>query len=139
VRKKRILIVDDDLVCSRILKAGLENTESYDVQTENRALRALSAAREFGPDLVLLDVCMTDGDGGEVAFKLRNDKQLQHVPIIFLTSIVSEREAQNGNATRGTFPFLAKPVRLEKVIDCIERHIGTGEPDKQLSVERKSP
>jgi CheY-like chemotaxis protein len=139
MRKKRILIVDDDLVCSRILKAGLENTESYDVQTENRALRALSVAREFGPDLVLLDVCMIDGDGGEVAFKLRNDKQLQHVPIIFLTSIVSEQEAQDGSVTRGTFPFLAKPVRLEKVIDCIEKHIGTGEPINQLSLERKSP
>jgi CheY-like chemotaxis protein len=137
--KKRILIVDDDLVCSRILKAGLEKTESYDVQTESRAMRALAAAQEFGPDLVLLDVCMLDGDGGEVAFKLRNDKQLQHIPIIFMTSIVSEHEAQNGNAARGPFPFLAKPVRLERVIDCIEKHMGTRGPDKELSVERKSP
>ena len=137
--KKRILIVDDDVVCSRILKAGLEKTESYDVQTEDRALRALSAAREFGPDLVLLDVCMLDGDGGEVAFKLRSDRQFQYIPIIFMTSIVSEHEVQNGNAIRGSFPFLAKPVRLEKVIDCIERHIGTGRPGAQLSVERKSP
>jgi chemosensory pili system protein ChpA (sensor histidine kinase/response regulator) len=137
--RKRILIVDDDLVCSRILKAGLEKTESYDVQTEDRAMRALSVAREFGPDLVLLDVCMLDGDGGEVAFNLRSDKRLQHIPIIFMTSIVSEHEAQNGNAIRGSFPFLAKPVRLEKVIDCIERHIGTGRPGAQLSVERKSP
>jgi two-component system, OmpR family, response regulator len=136
--KRRILIVDDDLTCSRILKAGLERVGYYDVQTENHATRALSSAQEFRPDLVLLDVCMIDGDGGEVAFRLRNDKQFHNIPIIFLTSIVSEHEAQNGNAIRGTFPFLAKPVRLEKVIDCIERHIGTGKPDSQLPIERIS-
>jgi len=137
--KKRILIIDDDLACSRILKAGLERTGAYDVQTEGQATQALGAARQFGPDLVLLDVCMVDGDGGEVAHKLRHDRQFQTTPIVFMTSIVSEHEAQNGNAVRGTFHFLAKPVRLENVIGCIESHIGTGEPDKQLSLERKSP
>ena len=126
--KKRILIVDDDLTCARILKAGLEKVGAYDVQTEGRATQALSVAREFGPDLVLLDVCMMDGDGGEVAFKLRRDEQLQNTPIVFLTSIVSEHEAQNGNAVHGTFHFLAKPVRLDKVIYCIERHIGQESP-----------
>jgi CheY-like chemotaxis protein len=135
--KKRILIVDDDLACARILKAGLERTGCYDVQTEPRATHALSATREFTPDLILLDVCMIDGDGGDVAFHLRSDKQLRDIPIVFMTSIVSEEEAQNGNALRGTFHYLAKPVRLERVIACIENHTGPGEPDTQLSMERK--
>jgi two-component system OmpR family response regulator len=136
--KKRILIVDDDLACARILKAGLERTVRYDVRVEGRAKEALSAAREFGPDMILLDVCMIDGDGGDVAFQLRNDRQLQNIPIVFLTSIVSEEEAQNGNAVRGAFHFLAKPARLERTIACIEKHTGTGEPAEQFSPERKS-
>jgi two-component system OmpR family response regulator len=132
VAKKRVLIVDDDLACARILKAGLERTGRYDVRAEGRAKEALPAAREFGPDMILLDVCMIDGDGGEVAFRLRNDRHLQNIPIVFVTSIVSEEEAQNGNAARGAFHFLAKPVRLERAIACIEKHTGAGAPASQL-------
>jgi two-component system alkaline phosphatase synthesis response regulator PhoP len=126
--KKRILIVDDDLACARILKTGLERTGSYEVLTEQRATRALSATRQFRPDLILLDVCMMDGDGGDVAFTLRSDPQLRDTAIVFLTSIVSEYEAQDGSALLGAFHFLAKPARLERVIACIEKHLGTGDP-----------
>jgi CheY-like chemotaxis protein len=138
MRKGRILVVDDDLVCTRVLKVGLERTGGYEVRAEARATQAVSAAREFEPDLILLDVCMIDGDGGDVAFTLRNDPQLRHIPIVFLTSIVSEREAQDGTAVRGAFHFLAKPARLERVIACIEKHIGTGEPNDLRPMERKS-
>jgi CheY-like chemotaxis protein len=138
MRKKRILVVDDDLACARVLKAGLERTDGYEVRAEARATQALSAAREFEPDLVLLDVCMIDGDGGDVAFHLRNDVQLRNVPIVFLTSIVSEHEARDGNTLRGAFHFLAKPARLERVIACIEKHIGTGDPCDRRPMERKS-
>jgi DNA-binding response OmpR family regulator len=137
--KKRILIVDDDLACARILKVGLEQAGGYDVYAEPRARHALCAAREFRPDLVLLDVCMIDGDGGDVAFHLRRDERLRNVPIVFLTSIISHEEARNANALQGAFHYLAKPVRLERVIACIENHTGSGEPDTQLSMERTSP
>jgi CheY-like chemotaxis protein len=136
--KKRILVVDDDLACARILKAGLERTGRYDVRSESRAADALSAAREFGPDLVLLDVCMVDGDGGDVAFQLRHDDHLRHTPIVFMTSIVSREEARNSNAQHGAYDFLAKPVRLGDIVTCIEHHTGTGQPDPQRPLERKS-
>jgi CheY-like chemotaxis protein len=129
MRKRRILVVDDDLVCARVLKNGLERAGGYEVRAQSRATQAVSAAREFEPDFILLDVCMIDGDGGDVAFTLRNDPRLRHIPIVFLTSIVSEHEAQDGDALRGAFRFLAKPARLERVIACIEKHIGTGDLD----------
>ena len=138
MRKRRILVVDDDVAYARVLKAGLERTGGYEVRAEARATQALSAAREFRPDFILLDVCMVDGDGGDVAFTLRNDTQLQNIPIVFLTSIVSEHEARNGDVVRGAFRFLAKPARLERLIDCIERHIGAGDAEGLLSIERES-
>ena len=135
--KKRILIVDDDLACARILKAGLEKLGGYEVLTELRATRAVSAARQFRPDLILLDVCLLDGDGGDVAFTLRSDPQLRDIAIVFLTSIISDRETRDGSALLGAFHFLAKPVRLERVIACIEKHLGTTDFCNQLSTERK--
>jgi len=138
MNKKRILIVDDDMACARILKTGLENTGAYEVRTEQRATNAIPAAREFGPHMILLDVCMIDGDGGDVAFALRNNRQLQNIPIVFLTSIISEHEARDGDARRGTFPFLAKPARLERVISCIEKHTNALGSESQPSTERIS-
>ena len=113
--RKRILIVDDDVNCARLLKTGLEKFGEYEVCTEQWAANALATARKFGPELILLDVCMADGDGGEVAFRIRKDPVLYNVPIVFLTSIISEREARDGDAARGEFPFLAKPVRLKRM------------------------
>jgi DNA-binding response OmpR family regulator len=139
MNKKRILVVDDDLACARILKTGLENTGVYEVRTEHRATNALAVARQFQPDMILLDVCLIDGDGGEIAFALRSNKQLQNVPIVFLTSIVSEHEVQGRNAQRGSFPFLAKPARLERVIACIEKHIDTPLNESQSSTARVTP
>ena len=139
MNKKRILIVDDDIACARVLKTGLERTGAYEVRAEHLAMHAVPAAREFGPNMILLDVCMIDGDGGDVAFALRNDKQLRNIPIVFLTSIVSENEAQDGNTHRGSFPFLAKPARLERLIACIEKHAGDSSPDSQVPIERTGP
>jgi CheY-like chemotaxis protein len=136
--KKRILIVDDDIVCARILKTGLERTGDYEVLIELRATRAVSAARQFRPDLILLDVCLTDGDGGDVAFTLRSDPQLRDIAIVFLTSIISERETRDGSALLGAFHFLAKPARLDRVIACIETQLGTTDSYKHLSTEREN-
>ena len=139
MNKKRILIIDDDQACARILKMGLERTGHYDVQTESRATQALLAARAFAPDLVLLDVCMPDGDGGDVACQLRKDTEFHRTPIVFMTSIVSQEEAQAGNVRRGTFHFLAKPIRLEQVIACIEKHAKAREISNELLAERNAP
>jgi DNA-binding response OmpR family regulator len=136
MHKKRILIVDDDVACARILKTGLERTGTYEVRAEYRAAHAMLAAREFEPDMIMLDVCMIDGDGGDVAFALRNDRQLQNIPIVFLTSIVSENEAPDGYVRRGSFPFLAKPARLNRVIACIEKHTDTLGSEKQPLTKR---
>lgn len=136
--KQRILIVDDDLACARILKTGLEKIGGYEVLAESRATRAVSVARQFRPDLILLDVCLIDGDGGDVAFTLRSDPQLRNIAIVFLTSIVTERETQDGSALLGAFHFLAKPVRLDRVIACIEKHIGKNDSCEQFVTERKS-
>jgi DNA-binding response OmpR family regulator len=133
--KKRILIVDDDMVCARILKTGLEKSGDYEVLIELHATRAVAATQQFQPHLILLDVCLIDGDGGDVAFKLRSDPKLRDIAVVFLTSLVSERETRDDGTLVGTIPFLAKPVRLERVIACIEKHLGMTDSHKQVATK----
>ena len=120
--KTKILVVDDDVAASRLLALGLEKTGAFEVVVENVATRALASARQFGPDMIFLDVCMPGADGGDVAFRIHNDPLLKTTPVVFLTSLVSGRET-NTQAERGGYEFLPKPASLAKVIACIDRHL----------------
>ena len=120
--KKRILIVDDEAGVTRMLKMYLEETQAYEVRTENQGKRALAAAREFRPHMVLLDVVMPDMDGASVAAQMTADVSLKDTPVVFLTALVTNKEAGAGRNIGGR-PFIAKPVDPEKIIEFIETHV----------------
>jgi two-component system OmpR family response regulator len=122
MEKKRIFVIDDEPSITRTMKVNLERTGDYTVGAENHASRGLAAAREFRPDLILLDVMMPEIDGGEVAAQIQSDPALQHVPVVFLTAIVSAKETGGQYLERGGQTFLAKPVSLETLIQCIEEN-----------------
>ncbi|MCG3149591.1 MAG: Polar-differentiation response regulator DivK [Verrucomicrobiae bacterium] len=119
MNKKRILIVDDDVPSACLLKASLEQTGRLTVWTEGHGRRAVETARMLRPDLILLDVIMPDCDGGDVAQALARDPLLRDTPVVFVTSIVSEEEA--GHGPIGGFRYLAKPVAVASVVECLEQ------------------
>ena len=118
---KKILIIDDDISGSCLLKLSLEKTGAYEVRTENRGSRGLASAREFGPDAIVLDVVMPDKDGGDVAFQIQSDKTLRETPIIFLTSLVTDQEA--AMTLLPGFQFMAKPVNVNRLVKLIEESL----------------
>lgn len=123
MNKKRILIIDDEEGFTRMLKLNLEQTGRYDARVVNWPEKALGVAREFRPDLVLLDVLMPRMVGGDVAAQLRADAHLQNVPIIFFTAAVRKSVIEeHGGVVAGT-PIIAKPASFEEVIACMEKHL----------------
>ena len=120
---KRILVVDDEGGFTRLLKITLEATKKYIVQEENDGSKALATAREFRPDVVLLDVVMPKMDGGDVARQLSSDRLLAGTKIIFLTAIVSQKEESSVAGISG-FPFMAKPVSLDALMKMIDSTLG---------------
>jgi len=117
--KKRILLVDDEPSFTRVLKLCLEKTGSYEVREENRGTMAMATARQFKPDLILLDVVMPDIDGGEIASGIMADENLKDIPIVFLTAAVAKDE----EGVISGHPFLAKPINTEEVIKRIEKSL----------------
>jgi len=120
MKKKRILIVDDDVATTRLLRFGLEKTGSYDVREENNGANALTAARAFKPDFIVLDVCMPRVAGSDVAAQIAADPILRNIPVVFLTSMVSKAEAGDKPLLSGGYHFLAKPVNLRRLVRYIE-------------------
>jgi CheY-like chemotaxis protein len=122
--KKRILAVDDKASNTRLVKLFLERTNDYEVREENDAQAALSAAKEFHPHLILLDVMMPGIDGGELAACFQATPALKDVPIVFLTAAITKKEVEAGGGKVGGFSFLAKPVVLSEVAACLKHHLG---------------
>ena len=84
--KKRILVVDDEPTITRLLKLNLEQTGDYEVATENDSQAALATAKEFRPDLILLDVMMPKMDGYELCDVLRQNAPTAQTPTVLLAS-----------------------------------------------------
>ncbi|MDO8602660.1 MAG: response regulator [Candidatus Omnitrophota bacterium] len=120
MEKKRILIVDDEENFTKIVKLNLEETGEYTVKVENNSSNAFKAAKEFKPDLILLDIMMPGMDGGDVASELKTDNAFKDIPVVFLTAIIREDEI---DGSIGGHPFIAKPVSAEDLIKHIKEHI----------------
>ena len=120
--KRRILIVDNDRESTHVVKILLERTGRYLVFEENDATKAHQSARNFRPDVILLDIVMPETDGGEVAAQIQADPDLQRTPIIFLTALVTKTEAKTGLCIQG-HPFLAKPISIPELIKGIEENL----------------
>lgn len=126
--KRKILIVDDETNLTMLVRLNLEKTGRYEVREENRALRALAAAREFKPDLVLLDVMMPDLDGGDVLAQLKDDANLRNVPVVFLTATVLKEDLAKQGGTIGGHPFIPKPFKVEVLLEQIAKMLPPPEP-----------
>lgn len=122
--KTRVLIVDDDVNLSRLSAMILEHSGGYEVLTEKDPRRALAVARQFRPEIMLLDVDMPEKSGGEVAQEVKSDPLLRGVPILFLTGLVSKAEAGDEQVESGGMSFLAKPVLPEVLLACVNKLVG---------------
>lgn len=122
--KKRILAVDDQACNTRLVKLCLEQTNNYVVREENDAKAALSAAEEYQPHLILLDVMMPGMDGGALAARFHENPKLKAVPIVFLTAAVTKEEVEASGGRIGGNDFLAKPIILTEMVACLKHQLG---------------
>lgn len=89
IPKKKILVVDDDLPLQEMYKERLE-LAGYDVAAASDGQEAIEKAREYRPDIILLDVMMPRANGFDVLETLRREESTSHIPVLMLTALVQE-------------------------------------------------
>jgi DNA-binding response OmpR family regulator len=82
--KPKLLIIEDDLDLADMLTAYFL-VEGYEVVTVNQGEEGIHAYKTAHPDLIILDIRLTDIDGVEVARRLRGSHKAADIPIIFMT------------------------------------------------------
>jgi CheY-like chemotaxis protein len=120
--KKRVLVVDDQPAVAIFMKDTLEATELYEVRTENLGRKVIEVAREFRPDLILLDVLMPDMLGSEVIAQLKADPAFLTTRFIFVSGIVTNSEVQKSAGQIGGHNFIAKPLNAKELCRVVAKH-----------------
>jgi cobalt-zinc-cadmium efflux system membrane fusion protein len=111
-----ILIVDDDDVLGQILTRVLTQ-QGYKVERATDAAQALQVAREHPPQLALLDLCLPDQDGVQLAGKLQ--KEMGKIPLILMTAYpLSLRE--HPERIEGFARVLTKPLNLQELRQAVD-------------------
>ena len=73
-----------------LIRTFLSRVERFDVRELDSFRYTLATAREYRPDLIILDVDVPETECGEVAAQLRSDKSLSNVPLIFLSGLIGD-------------------------------------------------
>lgn len=117
-QKNRILIVDDNAPNRELLEAYLVE---LDCETEiaEDGQEALEKAREFKPDLILLDVMMPKLSGFEVCQKIRADEEMKSIMILMVTALNELGDIERA-VDAGTNDFLTKPVNRVELLKRVE-------------------
>lgn len=114
----RILLVDDEIDILEFVGYNLRH-EGYEVYTAPNGAEALRVAREHHPHLILLDRMMPVMDGAETCRALRNDPELRHTFIIFLSALGEEEEQLRG-FDAGADGYLTKPISMKLLVSRVQ-------------------
>jgi two-component system, OmpR family, response regulator len=125
----RIVVADDDPDTVRTLRLLLEE-EGHDVKTASDGPAALYAVRDFGADVLLLDIGMPGMNGFEVAQKLRERYGSAKPTLIAITGRDSATDKSFARST-GFDHHVAKPYEPRQLIALIERVARAGSLDKR--------
>jgi two-component system alkaline phosphatase synthesis response regulator PhoP len=106
----RVLLVDDDWDILELLEYNLEK-EGFKVKTLEDSFQAVSVAKEFSPDLIILDIMMPHPNGIEICKELRSIKRFEQTYIFFLTA-KSESYYQQAALDTGGDDYIEKVVGL---------------------------
>jgi DNA-binding response OmpR family regulator len=115
---KKIVLIEDDADLFTLLKYNLEK-EGFSMVGSQTGKGALELCRRVRPDLILLDIMLPDSDGLDICKGIRNDVELTHVPIIFLTARASETDRIVG-LELGANDYIVKPFFIRELIARIK-------------------
>lgn len=108
----RALVVDDESSISDLVSIALKY-EKFEVRTASSGRDAVVAAREFDPDVIVLDIMLPDFDGIEVMKRIRTEQK--DIPVLFLTAKDDVKDRIAG-LTAGGDDYVTKPFSIEELV-----------------------
>lgn len=135
-KESTILIVDDNSNNLKVV-AGVLKGEGYKFRMAKSGAQALSVLDKTQPDLILLDIQMPEMDGFETCVKIKKNKELAGIPIIFLTANTDADSISKAFEVGGV-DFVTKPFNSDELLARIATHIKLKKQAEELVFQNKT-
>ena len=129
-KNRTILAVDDKIENLKVLIKYLEDS-GFELMVAQSGEEAFEHIQHIVPDLILLDVLMPGIDGFETCRRLKQNRNTQHIPVIFMTALADIVDKVKGFEA-GAIDYLTKPLQHEEVLARVNAHMNTVEFQQQL-------
>ncbi len=134
IPRPRLLLIDDDEELVRMMTLALR--ERFEVFSAADGMDAVQRLVDYEPDLLLLDIMMPRMNGYQFLQSLRGNSAFERLPVVVISAKASQRERDYA-ARLGANAFLAKPYRLNQLLQAIEGIIDT--PGFRVQPKRRTP
>jgi len=144
--KRKVLAIDDDNINLEILKILLQKMD-LDPLIEESSERALKRVLQEPPDIILLDIMMTNIDGFEVCRRLKADRRTADIPIIFISAKNDPSDIAYG-LELGAADYIVKPIQFIelkarigtvcRMLDLQEKLISQANTDKLTGIANRT-
>ncbi len=117
IASAKVLVIDDEPEITDIVQTFLDEA-GYQVIVENSPEKAVEVAKNFEPDIILLDIMMPNVDGYDICEALKKESRFASTPIIFLTG--KDRSDDMGRSFKsGGDMFIKKPFSCQRLLEII--------------------
>lgn len=121
--KEKILIIEDDRYISKMYQLKL-NLEGYDVQVGDNGKIGSDIAKDFLPNVILLDILMPEMDGFETLKVLKSNEKTKSIPVLIMSNLGQEDHIQKGKEL-GAIGYIVKTQYTPaKVVETIKEVLG---------------
>ena len=118
---KRILVVEDNDL-NRKLFCDVLKSQGFAVEPVADGKEALDRAREFVPNLIIMDIQLPEVSGIEVTKWLKEDDELKHIPVIAVTAFAMKGDEQK-TREGGCEAYISKPISVMHFLETIHKFL----------------
>ncbi|PKG58959.1 two-component system response regulator [Shewanella sp. GutDb-MelDb] len=118
--KPKILIVDDDPICSSLLLSVLG--DDYHVITINSGIHAIDLASNLQPNCIFLDIMMPEKNGYQVLKDLKSNNLTNLIPVIIISGL-NEDSDEDLALRLGAQDYIFKPINPDDVYNKLKTHL----------------
>jgi len=121
-KNKKILIVEDDALLLKVL-VEVFSKEKLEISTVTNGLEVEKAAKDFLPDMILLDLLLPGLDGFAVLKALKADKKLEKIPVVILSNLEDIGDVKSTKVLGAEEYFIKANIEIHKVVDYVKNRL----------------
>lgn len=121
-RGKKVLIVEDDALLSKVLAEAFL-ADKFQVAIADNGLEVESAVRKFTPDIILLDLILPGVDGFAVLKRLKEDAKTKDIPVAVLSNLSDEGDVKSTKALGADEYFIKSNTAMEKIVKYVKNKL----------------